>query len=230
MIVLHDFGVCQLALTSLSSLTATHVWSTAVTTQHLLLSSPTKMNSSSDFVCNSLKFGAQATRGACPWHQHYVFPAAASCRRDLPLQKTRKGAVTKVVREHYLRDDIPCGSQACSSCPAPASGDGPVLSPGPGATYVVVDTNVLLHQLDLLEHEGVGNVVLPGVALDETRKRNQAAYARARSLASGGGRRAFVFSNEHHRDTFVEVNGAPLSSTLQLHPSHPSLLHFFTDS
>ena len=32
------------------------------------------------------------------------------------LKKTRRGNVIKVVREHYLRDDIYCGSTACKNC------------------------------------------------------------------------------------------------------------------
>ena len=32
------------------------------------------------------------------------------------LKKTRRGNVIKVVREHYLRDDIYCGSSACTDC------------------------------------------------------------------------------------------------------------------
>ena len=32
------------------------------------------------------------------------------------LKKTRRGKVLKVVREHYLRDDIYCGSSGCSKC------------------------------------------------------------------------------------------------------------------
>ena len=32
------------------------------------------------------------------------------------LKKTRQGKVIKVVREHYLRDDIYCGSSACTKC------------------------------------------------------------------------------------------------------------------
>ena len=31
------------------------------------------------------------------------------------LKKTRRGKVLKVVREHYLRDDIPCGVADCGS-------------------------------------------------------------------------------------------------------------------
>ena len=32
------------------------------------------------------------------------------------IKKTRRGNVIKVVREHYLRDDIYCGSPLCQVC------------------------------------------------------------------------------------------------------------------
>ena len=32
------------------------------------------------------------------------------------LKKTRRGKVIKVVREHYLRDDIGCGVRGCQDC------------------------------------------------------------------------------------------------------------------
>ena len=32
------------------------------------------------------------------------------------LKKTRRGKVIKVVREHYLRDDIGCGIIECPEC------------------------------------------------------------------------------------------------------------------
>lgn len=32
------------------------------------------------------------------------------------LKKTRRGKVIKVVREHYLRDDIGCGIKGCGDC------------------------------------------------------------------------------------------------------------------
>jgi hypothetical protein len=31
--------------------------------------------------------------------------------------KNSKGGVVQIVREHYLRDDIPCRSQLCNTCP-----------------------------------------------------------------------------------------------------------------
>jgi exosome complex exonuclease DIS3/RRP44 len=36
---------------------------------------------------------------------------------------TRRG-VSKIVREHYLRDDLPCGVQDCALCGGDAPGGG----------------------------------------------------------------------------------------------------------
>uniref|UniRef100_A0A8B9JUJ5 Protein DIS3 homolog n=1 Tax=Astyanax mexicanus TaxID=7994 RepID=A0A8B9JUJ5_ASTMX len=69
------------------------------------------------------------------------------------VKKTRSGGVLKIVREHYLRDDIWCGSEVCVEC-----GDGaPVLLRDPRIEsdlctyphYLLPDTNVVLHQLSL---------------------------------------------------------------------------------
>jgi hypothetical protein len=46
-----------------------------------------------------------------------------------------------VVREHYLRDDIPCGAASCSSCDAAAR-----RLNADAAAILVIDTNVVLHQ------------------------------------------------------------------------------------
>lgn len=68
------------------------------------------------------------------------------------VKKTRRGKVVKVVREHYLRDDIWCGSKVCTQC---QSADKDVLSDYPGSVsklcslghYVLLDTNAVLHQV-----------------------------------------------------------------------------------
>jgi hypothetical protein len=89
------------------------------------------------------------------------------------LRKTAKGRVVKVLREHYLRSDIPCGSLLCDTCDefygaslrptlatveqdSPRSKtERPLLSikgrpARKGATrghYLILDTNVVLHQV-----------------------------------------------------------------------------------
>lgn len=77
------------------------------------------------------------------------------------LKRTRAGAVMKVVREHYLRDDISCGAAACRLCGAEETDDdgdsatrvleaapsGAVSSLCPDRHYLLLDTNLLLHQV-----------------------------------------------------------------------------------
>ncbi|PWN27938.1 putative DIS3 3`-5` exoribonuclease required for 3` end formation of 5.8S rRNA [Jaminaea rosea] len=79
------------------------------------------------------------------------------------IKKTARGKVLKVHRERYLRDDIACGSKSCKECadiyqrhphlPQPClsakgiTNNTKVTAPH----YLVLDTNIILHQMDLLE-------------------------------------------------------------------------------
>lgn len=88
---------------------------------------------------------------------------------DLPLsstsyrRKTARGKVLSVLREKYLREDIPCGYEACRLCEG-FEGYRPVLPErgwahgrfglgGEGGEgrgcWVVLDTNIALHQVSL---------------------------------------------------------------------------------
>lgn len=81
------------------------------------------------------------------------------------LRRTRQNKIRKVVREVYLRDDI---------VPEPFEGADQVL---------VLDTNIVLHQIDLIaEDECVNHVVVPYTVLQEVRHRNMGIYARLRAL------------------------------------------------
>jgi exosome complex exonuclease DIS3/RRP44 len=91
------------------------------------------------------------------------------------LKKTRRGKVLKIVREHYLRDDIGCGSELCEDCQDSDENDDvnmevdgnsssktskfSQLSETPKSVssvykdphYLVLDTNIILNQMDVLE-------------------------------------------------------------------------------
>ncbi|KAI4386870.1 hypothetical protein MLD38_004757 [Melastoma candidum] len=114
------------------------------------------------------------------------------------VRKTKSGKITKNVREHYLRDDIYCGVLACGVCDLAAAR----LSVSPD-TILVLDTNVVLNQIDLLENPAMDNIVVLSVVLQEVKNKNMAVYNRIRALCSNATRKFFVFSNEHHKDTFV---------------------------
>ncbi|VAI10162.1 unnamed protein product [Triticum turgidum subsp. durum] len=115
------------------------------------------------------------------------------------VKKTKQGRVVKVVREHYLRDDIPCGAFSCPSCDAAAR-----RLNADAAAILVVDTNVVLHQIDLLENPAIEDVVVLSVVLDEVKNKNLSVYNRLKTLCTNTARRFFVFTNEHHRDTYVK--------------------------
>ena len=107
----------------------------------------------------------------------------------------------QVVREHYLRDDIYSGSPLDPDCD-PASHKLSAEAP----QYTMIDTNIALHQMDLLEHTAITDVVIPSIVLDEVRARNASAYQRLRALIASPTKRFYVFSNEHHRDTYIKAD------------------------
>ncbi|XP_058764540.1 exosome complex exonuclease RRP44 homolog A-like [Vicia villosa] len=119
------------------------------------------------------------------------------------VKKTKGGKVMKQVREHYLRDDIYCGSPSCTVCDS----SGARLSDS-ASTILVVDTNVVLNQIDLLENSAIDDVVVLSIVLEEVKNKNMSVYNRLRAICSNSNRKFFVFSNEYHRDTYVkEMSG-----------------------
>ncbi|KAL2609132.1 hypothetical protein R1flu_027705 [Riccia fluitans] len=115
------------------------------------------------------------------------------------VKKTRHGKVLKVVREHYLRDDIACGTISCTVCDNSKA----CLSSSSGQ-IIVFDTNVALHQIGLLENAAVSNVVVLSLVLEEVKNKNIGVYNRLRTICSNPSRNFFVFSNENHRETYIK--------------------------
>jgi exosome complex exonuclease DIS3/RRP44 len=132
---------------------------------------------------------------------------------------TRRGRVIRKVREHYLRDDLGCGTlchiglQPLRIEELPAA---PVTKSGMGdSIYLVLDTNVVLKQMDLLEHTVESNVVGAGplsrciilqTVLDEVKHQNLSIFNRLQSLLTSPERQHVMFPNEHHTDTYIETN------------------------
>ncbi|KAG7194775.1 exosome catalytic subunit dis3 [Scheffersomyces spartinae] len=131
--------------------------------------------------------------------------------------RSRNGGATKIVREHYLRNDIPCYSKACTKChqllQADAKGDlaKMIFSESPLALkgssnghYVVVDTNILLHAIDLVENINCFyDVIIPQTALEEVRNRSLPIYHRVRGLVKSEDKRFAVVHNEFNEAAYV---------------------------
>ena len=99
------------------------------------------------------------------------------------FRRTRKGKVLRECVERYVRDDLQCGllhgqplsAERFASVGAAAGG------------WLVIDTNVALHQIDLLEHRGcacaaLDHIVVTQTALEEVRHNNASLHRRVCAL------------------------------------------------
>lgn len=129
-------------------------------------------------------------------------------KQKIFYKKTKRGNIIKIVREHYLRDDVWCGVQGCQECRAdkflldPATTSPSSLLPHPH--LLVLDTNVALHQIDLLCHESIRDVVVPQTVLQEVRHRSLPVYKRLRDIIDLPQKKFYVFTNEHHSACYVD--------------------------
>ncbi len=127
--------------------------------------------------------------------------------------RSRNGTAAKIVREHYLRDDIPCSSRSCQTCEQISDASGQlipfILSSDPfkiqnyGPHYIVIDTNIALHAIDLLENNSAFfDVIIPQIVLEEVKNRSLPIYNRLRTLNKTEDKRFYIFHNEFRYDTF----------------------------
>ncbi|XP_063170414.1 DIS3-like exonuclease 1 [Candoia aspera] len=109
------------------------------------------------------------------------------------LLRGLQGRSVRVVREHYLRPDVPCGSALCrAGCPR----DGKLLSDDV-THYVVPDWKVLHDYLEILEFPELKGLVFMQTAcqaLQQQRGRRQ--YNKLRNLVRDARRDCIIFFNE----------------------------------
>lgn len=134
------------------------------------------------------------------------------------IRSAKSGKVTKIVREIYLRTDIPCSSRLCRACLANAPVDSNnrsrpfVLSEKPAGTtqfkyghYLMPDTNIFLQCMDAIEHKSAFyDVIVLQTVLDEVKNQSLPLYNRLVSLAKADEKRFYVFHNEFRQETHVK--------------------------
>ena len=67
------------------------------------------------------------------------------------FKRTRKGHIVRLVHDKYLRSDIECGyllGRVLSQHQLQK-----IISEAPHQQLLVIDTNIALHQIDILEHQ-----------------------------------------------------------------------------
>lgn len=118
------------------------------------------------------------------------------------MVKTKSGKILKIMREHYLRDDIKNGlHDEVNAMDRNPSLENSLIS---SEHFLVLDTNVVLKQIDVLHHDAIRNVVILQTVLREVRRRSSPVYKKLRTLIENSDKKFFVFTNEHSIDTWVE--------------------------
>uniref|UniRef100_A0A1Y1LIX1 Protein DIS3 homolog n=1 Tax=Photinus pyralis TaxID=7054 RepID=A0A1Y1LIX1_PHOPY len=123
------------------------------------------------------------------------------------IRKNRAGNFLKNIREHYLRDDIHCGISNCHDCP-PNSNISPATHENKCSLYnfnhyLVLDTNVILHQMDLLEEDAMCNVIILNTVLEEVKHRNLPIYKRLNNIMENTDRNFYLFPNNFHIECYI---------------------------
>jgi len=112
------------------------------------------------------------------------------------FRATRKGKVVRLVKEYYLRTDVECGyMQGKHVTVAELQA---LREQAPTKQVVVVDTNIALHQIDVLEFvcPATRLVVVLQTVLQELKHLNLAVYRRVMSLLKSESKRFIFLPNE----------------------------------
>ncbi|XP_017777502.1 PREDICTED: exosome complex exonuclease RRP44 [Nicrophorus vespilloides] len=123
------------------------------------------------------------------------------------IKKNKVGNYLKNIREHYIRDDIFCGLESCKSCEVLDTS----LTGGFNNKnnlfkfnhYIILDTNIILDQIDILEEDVFGNVIILHTVLKEVKHRSLPVYKRLMSIIENPTRHFYIFTNDHHKDTYI---------------------------
>ncbi|POI25476.1 hypothetical protein CIB84_010774, partial [Bambusicola thoracicus] len=121
-------------------------------------------------------------------------------RTEKVLQlRSQQGRSVRVVREHYLRPDVPCRSALCrAGCPR----DGKLLSDDV-THYVVPDWKVLQDYLEILEFPELKGIIFMQTACQAVQhQKGRRQYNKLRNLIKDTRHDCAVFANEFHQNSY----------------------------
>ncbi|XP_053574505.1 DIS3-like exonuclease 1 [Bombina bombina] len=113
--------------------------------------------------------------------------------------KVQRGRTVRVVREHYLRDDVNCGSSLCGSC----ARDGKLLSEDL-THYLVPDCQVLQDFQEVLEFPELRGIIFMQTACHAVQhQRGRRQYKKLRSLLRDPRHDCILFPNEFQHEAYL---------------------------
>ncbi|KAM8894854.1 LOW QUALITY PROTEIN: DIS3-like exonuclease 1 [Spinachia spinachia] len=114
--------------------------------------------------------------------------------------KSCRGRKMRVVREHYLRDRVPCYSGLCQ---ADCDNTGAPVLPGDLTHYVVPDVGVVLDYLDVLEFRELQGVVFTQTACQAVQHvKGRRQFNRLRNLLKDPRHDCVLFANEFQQYSY----------------------------
>ncbi|XP_076263705.1 exosome complex exonuclease RRP44-like protein Dis3 [Rhynchophorus ferrugineus] len=124
------------------------------------------------------------------------------------IKKNKIGNFLKNVREHYIRDDIYCGIPTCNSCKEVSNSNLSEKHKNQCSLfkynhYIILDTNIILDQIDVLEEPYICNVIILYTVLKEVKNRSLPIYKQLSAIIENPSRHFYVFINDHHKDTYL---------------------------
>ncbi|KAI7902436.1 DIS3-like exonuclease 1-like protein [Cokeromyces recurvatus] len=115
-------------------------------------------------------------------------------------KKTRSNAIIKLVREQYVRTDIPCLSE---ECPSHCQNDQQqtLLS---GDHYIIPDISVIMRYLEILEQEEVTGIIFSQTVTMNLQQHDKLkTYRKLRQIMNDSRRKSVMFYNEIFKDTKI---------------------------
>lgn len=114
--------------------------------------------------------------------------------QKVQLLSTRRGNVVRLVREHYLRNDIDCRLPGASENPFTTEDAKFVLA---------IDSETVLNQIDALQHPKFTNVVILQTVYEMVKQKSRSIQKNLDKLLSTPEKHFMLFANEHLIETYV---------------------------
>lgn len=143
-------------------------------------------------------------------------------------KKTRKhGKIIKIIEEKYIRDDVECGYRCYSAndavsmlhddCSNSKIDDlksyhsisvdtlKQMIDQSPHKQLLVIDTNIALHQMDVLEYNSpiTSLIVIMQTVLQEVKHLSKSIFRRLLDLIKNTSKSFVFYPNEHSKYTLV---------------------------
>lgn len=121
------------------------------------------------------------------------------------FKRTRRGRVVKLVQERYLRSDLQCGYMRGSTMAVSSDDLRRLVEEAPHKHILVLDTNIALHQIDVLEFDcpATALVFIAQTVLLELRHLNLSVYKRLLALLKDEKKMYVFYPNEQSAECAI---------------------------